>query len=491
MACCDEFQKDENKIIKNGDLKGTTVQGTGALSGSGVVNATSSGTISIEHKTKFSGTGQTSPNTAQSPSFGGSFNVPVVKYDEYGHITGSTTTTVTLPTPEAQNRTELYVGTGDTTTGNTASTNGNTKIKLGYTNGSAWDAKTISGAGATTVTSDSNGNITIDSPLLVDPSISAETKFVMEYLDTHACCKADPVRQTFMIGADTYQMAPWQMYTYFSENYNDGPRIHCPIFKNKEDITGTTEIQNTQRDIYSDDSICGRIFMPRYFEEGLTLCGYDNPCASGGSPKTWTIYNNGGHLSIARCFNHGKNGTASTELDVVNYLRCEVPGCNSYNWPDQQHDDNSYATGQGGATAASIRNLVKDKVGPTDDPSVTSVWCPSTSDVRHWYFDSEPTWPSDRRLKDDIREMSDNEVNDIWERCKKDSVIKAFKLKREPDRQNYGVVAQEIEDLIPGAVLTDGDYLNVGYQIAYGALIGTLIEKVKELEKKVEELEKK
>jgi len=87
--------------------------------------------------------------------------------------------------------------------------------------------------------------------------------------------------------------------------------------------------------------------------------------------------------------------------------------------------------------------------------------------------------------------MSDKEVNDIWERCKKDSVIKAFKLKREPDRQNYGVVAQEIEDLIPGAVLSDGDYLNVGYQIAYGALIGTLIEKVKELEKKVEELEKK
>lgn len=485
MACCDELQKDENKVIKNGDLQGTTVQGTGALSGSGVVNATSAGTINIGHNTKFSGTGQTSPNTSQSPSFGGTFNVPVVKYDEYGHITGSTTTTVSLPTPESQKRTELYVGSTDTT-GNTASTNGNTKIKLGYSGGSIWDSKTIKGAGATTVSSDLNGNITIESPQLVDPSVSGWTENIISYLKNEgSCCKADASRDTFVVGTDTLQMAPWQIYNYFAGSYDDGARIHCPIFKNREEMSGTSQFERTQYALYDDSTLCGRVFVPKFFETGVILCGYDNPCASGASPKTWTIYNNGGHLSIARNYNHSDTNS--------NYIRCEVAGCNTGYWPDPVSDDDDYNS-RGltpGTVQRDIREAFKDKAGP-DNSYFTATPCPSTNEARKWYIDSAWVVGSDRRLKDNIKSLSDNETNAIWD--KSDDLIKTFNLKSDPMTKKYGVIAQEAQEVIPSAVSgIEGEesYLHVDYDSVYGALIGTLIKKVKELEKKVEELEKK
>ena len=501
MACCDEFQKDENKVIKNGDLKGTTVQGTGALSGSGVVNATSSGTISIEHKTKFSGTGQTSPNTSQSPSFGGTFNVPVVKYDEYGHITGSTTATVSLPTPESQKRTELYVGSTDTT-GNTASTNGNTKIKLGYSGGSIWDSKVIKGAGATSVSSDLNGNITIESPQLVDPSVSGWTEEIITYLKKEGnCCKADANRDIFVVGTDTLQMAPFQVYNYFAGDYDDGIRIHCPIFKNRDEMSGKSEFEQALYDLHGkakeSGGICGKVFVPKFMETGIVLCGYDNPCATGGSPKTWTIYNNGGHFSIARCWNHGTGSDAD-------YIKCEAwpnegsgnTECNTGRWWDPTGDTQNYEKrGMGlGTPQRDIREALRNKQGPgsgyfTDKPFY------DTNNSREWQINKAWVVRSDRRLKENIESIPDDEVEKIWDKCKEDGFIKKFNLKSDnKTRKKYGVIAQEVKEIIPTTVVgfeSENSYLHVDYDSVYGALIGTLIEKVKELEKKVEELEKK
>ena len=387
-----------------------------------------------------------------------------------------------------QGELKIAVGTG-TTTGDTSSTNGNTRIKLAISGGSVLDSAIISGAGATTVTSDNDGNIIIESPQLVDPSISGETENLLRYLNEHPCCTPEgEKRQMFLIGADTYQLAPFQVYNYFAGNYNDGIRIHCPIFKNDSELSGTTPFELTKKSMYDSSTLCGSIFMPKFFETGIVLAGYDNPCSEGGTPKTWTIYNNGGHLSIARNYNHSDTNT--------NYIRCEVAGCNTDYWPDPSSDDDDYeAKGlSAGTVPYEIRTSLRDKVGPETPitPLVGNIPCPSTSESRKWYIDSDWVVGSDRRLKDNIKSLSDNETNAIWD--KSDDLIKTFNLKSDPMTKKYGVIAQEVQEVIPSAVSGiegEDSYLHVEYNSVYGALIGTLIKKVKELEKKVEELEKK
>ena len=53
-------------------------------------------------------------------------------------------------------------------------------------------------------------------------------------------------------------------------------------------------------------------------------------------------------------------------------------------------------------------------------------------------------------------------------------------------KANTGVIAQEIEKVLPEVVFS-GEYKSV----AYGNIVGVLIEAVKTLTKRVEELEKK
>lgn len=74
----------------------TTISGTGYLSGGGDL----SGNRTITHQELHSATGRTTPNAPQMPSFGGTFNIPVVSYDKAGHVSSVYTTTVVLPTPE-------------------------------------------------------------------------------------------------------------------------------------------------------------------------------------------------------------------------------------------------------------------------------------------------------------------------------------------------------------------------------------------------------
>lgn len=82
-------------------MKGTvTVQGTGALGGSGTIGDT--GTISITHDTTGSAAKSNSSQTKTISGSGGSgsFTIPVIAVDTYGHTkyTGDSTVTITLPT---------------------------------------------------------------------------------------------------------------------------------------------------------------------------------------------------------------------------------------------------------------------------------------------------------------------------------------------------------------------------------------------------------
>ena len=103
-------------------------------------------------------------DASKTLTFGGTFTIPTITYDAQGHITGKGTTTMTMP---ANPNTDTHWTTGITagatgTTSNSATTNGNTFIKIKDNSTHRGQIKLV-GSGATSVSSDANGIITISS----------------------------------------------------------------------------------------------------------------------------------------------------------------------------------------------------------------------------------------------------------------------------------------------------------------------------------------
>lgn len=103
-------------------------------------------------------------DASKTLTFGGTFTIPTITYDAQGHITGKGTTTMTMP---ANPNTDTHWTTGITagatgTTSNSATTNGNTFIKIKDNSTHRGQIKIV-GSGATSVSSDANGVITINS----------------------------------------------------------------------------------------------------------------------------------------------------------------------------------------------------------------------------------------------------------------------------------------------------------------------------------------
>lgn len=94
---------------------------------------------------------------------------------------------------------------------------------------------------------------------------------------------------------------------------------------------------------------------------------------------------------------------------------------------------------------------------------------------------------SDKRCKTNISFIDKELENKIWNN---DNLIKTFKYKKD-NKYSYGFIAQELEKIVPELVEKDNNsYLSINYNSAFSLLIGTLIDKVKELEHKIEILEK-
>jgi hypothetical protein len=86
---------------------------------------------------------------------------------------------------------------------------------------------------------------------------------------------------------------------------------------------------------------------------------------------------------------------------------------------------------------------------------------------------------SDKRLKRNIETIT-NAV---------DTVSKLRGVNFEKDgRYSTGVIAQEVEEVLPQVVHTDPDGMK---SVAYGNIVGILIEAIKEQQKEIEELKKK
>jgi len=98
------------------------------------------------------------------------------------------------------------------------------------------------------------------------------------------------------------------------------------------------------------------------------------------------------------------------------------------------------------------------------------------------WFQNDVIAFSDARLKDDV-EVIPNALDRI-------SQVRGVTFTRldneDQDRRHTGVLAQELEAVLPEAVTTDDD----GYKsVAYGNTVGLLIEAIKELKSRVESLE--
>ena len=121
-----------------------------------------SGTTFNHKNSVTAGTAQGDAN--KTLTFGGTFTIPTITYDAQGHITGKGTTTMTMPAnPNTDTHWTTGITAGETgTTSNSATTNGNTFIKIKDNSTHRGQIKIV-GSGATSVSSDANGVITINS----------------------------------------------------------------------------------------------------------------------------------------------------------------------------------------------------------------------------------------------------------------------------------------------------------------------------------------
>lgn len=103
-------------------------------------------------------------DASKTLTFGGTFTIPTITYDAQGHITGKGTTTMTMPAnPNTDTHWTTGITAGETgTTSNSATTNGNTFIKIKDNSTHRGQIKIV-GSGATSVSSNAEGVITISS----------------------------------------------------------------------------------------------------------------------------------------------------------------------------------------------------------------------------------------------------------------------------------------------------------------------------------------
>jgi hypothetical protein len=90
---------------------------------------------------------------------------------------------------------------------------------------------------------------------------------------------------------------------------------------------------------------------------------------------------------------------------------------------------------------------------------------------------------SDVTLKDNI-EIISNALNKVAQIC---GVTYTRTDLEDKLKRHTGVIAQEIESVLPEAVMTDANGIK---SVAYGNVIGLLIEAIKELDNKVDSLQK-
>lgn len=96
------------------------------------------------------------------------------------------------------------------------------------------------------------------------------------------------------------------------------------------------------------------------------------------------------------------------------------------------------------------------------------------------YASGDITAFSDNRLKKDVQT-----INNALEKVS--NLRGVYYTHAETNERGLGVIAQEIKGIVPEVISDKGEYLGV----AYGNLVGLLIEAIKELTQRVQTLEEK
>lgn len=128
-----------------------------------------------------------------------------------------------------------------------------------------------------------------------------------------------------------------------------------------------------------------------------------------------------------------------------------------------------------------IKTLVSDKdfiIKGNDGGSEITAMTIDMSEAGAVTFNDDITAFSDERLKSDIKT--------IYNALEKVSQMRGVTFTKN-DRKGTGVIAQEMQKVMPEVVHNGDEYLSV----AYGNLVGVLIEAIKELKEEVDELKGK
>jgi hypothetical protein len=133
-----------------------------------------------------------------------------------------------------------------------------------------------------------------------------------------------------------------------------------------------------------------------------------------------------------------------------------------------------------------IKSLVSDKdmifQGNDGGTGITALTL-DMSEAGAATFNNDVTAFSDERLKTEIETINDA-LNKV---CQMRGV--SFKRTDNDGRTSVGVIAQEIEKILPEVVREDKSEDKIK-SVAYGNIVGVLIEAIKELKNEIEELKK-
>ena len=136
---------------------------------------------------------------------------------------------------------------------------------------------------------------------------------------------------------------------------------------------------------------------------------------------------------------------------------------------------------------STVKTLTGSKANFQDSTNATStttgaiVTAGGVGVAQDVYAGGNVTAYSDRRLKDNIK-IIPNALDKV-------SKINGYTYTRNDfnNRKETGVIAQEILEVLPEAVFGSAD---TTYSVAYGNMIGLMIEAIKELKAEIEELKK-
>jgi hypothetical protein len=152
------------------------------------------------------------------------------------------------------------------------------------------------------------------------------------------------------------------------------------------------------------------------------------------------------------------------------------------------HDGITFHTKSGSATAGAVYSSQRMMIAPSGNVGIGTPSPGYLLDVAGQARINGTVYTSDIKFKKQISTLTDSlnkilELNGVSYEWKTDE----FKDKRFPEGRHYGVIAQEIEKVLPEVVNTAPDGTKA---VAYTEIIPVLIEAIKEQQKEIDELKK-